>query len=150
MGGVYGLAVGDQRHRAAFNGVWQLPYSFQLSGVYFFGSGERLATSWGTDVRLRGGTQDSENRLRPNGTIVPRNNFVGHPIQRVDLRIQRRFPLGGRAGVDGIVEVFNAFNHANYGAYTTQEVSANYGRPSRAGGVEYGPRTLQLGFRLVF
>ena len=28
---------------------------FQLSGLYFFGSGERFGTSWGGDLRNMGG-----------------------------------------------------------------------------------------------
>ena len=94
--------------------------------------------------------QSGENRLRPDGTIAPRNNLVGSPIHRVDLRLQRRFPLGGRAGVDGLVELFNVFNHTNYGAYTTQEVSKVYGQPSQNLNVSYTPRSLQLGFRFAF
>ena len=44
------------------------------------------------------------------------------------MRLQRRFRLGAHATVDGIVEVFNLFNHANYGSYVTAEVSPAYGR----------------------
>ena len=46
------------------------------------------------------------------------------------MRLQQRFPLGGRMAIDGMVEVFNVFNHANYGSYTTQESNASYGQPS--------------------
>ena len=148
LGGEYSLSVGDQRHRASMNGIWEIGYGFQASGLYFFGSGQRRATNWGTDRRdLPPG---AENRLRPDGTIVPRNDFVGAPIHRVDVRLQRRFRLGGRAAIDGMVEVFNAFNHANYGSYTTQEVSVNYGKPQQSSGVAYLPRQVQLGFRLTF
>jgi hypothetical protein len=149
LGGEYGLAVSDQRHRAVVNGIWQLRYGVQLSGLYFFGSGERYPTSWGTDVRNIG-LNAGERRLRPDGTIVPRNNFVGEPIHRVDLRILRRFPLGGRAGIDGMLEVFNVFNHANYGSYVTTEVSRNYGARQQNANLAYAPRTLQLGFRFAF
>jgi hypothetical protein len=148
LGGEYTLAIGDQRHRAVFNSIVDLPYGLQASGLYFFGSGQRFATSWGGD--LRGVGVAGENRLRPNGTVVPRNNFVGEAIHRVDLRLQRRFPLGGRAGIDGIVEVFNVFNHANFGQYATQESSSNYGQPSQDSNVAYAPRMLQLGFRMSF
>jgi hypothetical protein len=60
------------------------------------------------------------------------------------------FPLGGRAGVDGIVEVFNVFNHANFGSYTIREDNRNYGTPSQNSNVAYSPRSLQLGFRIAF
>jgi hypothetical protein len=46
--------------------------------------------------------------------------------------------------------VFNAFNHANYGAYTTQESSPLYGKPAVNSDVAYGPRAMQLGFRVEF
>jgi hypothetical protein len=41
---------------------------------------------------------------------VPRNNFMGDPLHRFDVRVQRRFTVGGLA-IDGIAEVFNLFNH---------------------------------------
>ena len=150
LGGEYGPGVGDQRHRAVFNGIWQTRFGLQLSGLYFFGSGQRAPTNYGTDLRQIGAVRPNELRLRPNGTIVPLNNFVGSALHRVDLRIQRRFPLGWRAGIDGIAEVFNVFNHANYGSYTTQESSSNYGRPVQSINVAYAPRTLQLGLRFAF
>jgi hypothetical protein len=148
LGGEYTLALTDQRHRAVFNGIWQLPYDFQISGLYFFGSGTRYTTSYGAD--LRGVGVAGENRLRPNGTIVPRNSFVGDPIHRFDVRAQRRFRLVGRMSVDGIIEVFNLFNHANYGSYTTVEASTAYGRPSQNNNVAYQPRMAQFGFRVTF
>ena len=140
-----------------FNGIWQLRYGFQLSGLYFFGSGQRYDTRYGVDVRQIGSLRPSEHRLRPNGTFVPRNDFVGKPIHRVDLRFQRRFPLGGRAGIDGILEVFNVFNHVNYGSYVGHggtapggEVARNYSAPQQSTNVAYLPRLLQLGFRFAF
>ena len=147
LGGEYSLAASDQRHRAVFNGIWQLPHAFQLSGLYFFGSGERFSTSYGGDLRATGATGG---RLRPDGTIMPRNVLVGDPIHRVDLRIQRRFALATHASFDGIVEVFNLFNHANYGSYVTAESNARYGTPSSNTNVAYQPRMMQLGFRATF
>jgi hypothetical protein len=81
---------------------------------------------------------------------VPRNAFVGDPIHRVDARVQYRMRIVGRTTVDGILELFNVFNHANYGSYTTQESNASYGQPSQNTNVAYTPRMAQLGFRLAF
>ena len=64
--------------------------------------------------------------------------------------IGQRFGLGGRRGVDGILEVYNLFNHANYGSYTLAESNANYGQPIQNIGLTYQPRMVQLGFRVVF
>jgi hypothetical protein len=147
LGGEYSLAASDQRHRAVANGIWQLPHGLQLSGLYFFGSGERLATNYGGDLRATGATGG---RLRPDGTVMPRNSFVGNAIHRVDLRVQRRFALAGRAGIDGIAEFFNLFNHANYGSYITAESNTRYGTPTSNTNVAYQPRMMQLGFRATF
>ena len=143
----YAPSVADQRHRFVFNGIWSLPYDFQVSGLYFFGSGEHFNNSYGGDLRNTGGF--SSGRLRPDGTLVPRNSFVGEPVHRVDMRVNRRFRFAG-VSLDGIVEVFNVFNHANYGAYVLQESNRNYGQPQPSNALAYQPRMLQLGFRVAF
>ena len=144
--GAYYLA-GDQRHRFTFNGIWQLPYDVQLSGVYLVGDNGKSTPSAGVDVR---GIGSSGGRLRANGTLIERNSFDRAMIQRVDLRVQRRFKLGGRVAVDGIFEMFNVFNRANFNAWTLNERNANYGRPEQDTNVAYAPRMLQLGFRATF
>jgi hypothetical protein len=55
-----------------------------------------------------------------------------------------------RLGIDGILETCNLFNHANYGSYTTQDSSSQYGKASFNNNVAYQPRIVQLGFRLAF
>src|SRR4030095_322468 len=45
LGGEYSLAAGDQRHRAVVNGIWEIAYGVQVSGLYFFGSGVRRSTT---------------------------------------------------------------------------------------------------------
>jgi hypothetical protein len=150
LGGEYSLAAGDQRHRAVFSGIYEAPLGIQVSGMYFFGSGTRRTTSYGGDLRNVGGTAVSEQRLRPDGTIVPRNNLVGYPIHRVDMRLQKKVGLGGNRSIAGVLEVFNLLNHENYGSYTTQESSASYGLPSFNSNLAYQARMLQLGFRLAF
>jgi hypothetical protein len=143
------LAATDQRHRAVFNGVYQVGRGFQVSGIYFFGSGERYSTTYDDDLRQQSRTFNTP-RLRPDGTLVPRNNFVGDQIHRVDARLQQRIPLGGGASIDGIFEVFNLFNRKNYGAYVTDEASPQYGQPEPNNSLSYTPRAMQLGFRVTF
>jgi carboxypeptidase family protein len=147
LGGEYTLGVTDQRHRLTLNGLWQVVGGFQVSGIYFFGSGERDDTFWGQDLRdLGGGSQ----RLRPNGTIIPRANFVGDPIHRVDLRLSQRIPLGWRLRADGLLEVFNLFDRANYGTYVLDEANRQFATPQRSTNIAYAPRAMVLGFRLQF
>jgi hypothetical protein len=65
------------------------------------------------------------------------------------MRLQRHFRIG-RVGADGIAEVFNVFNRANYGGYVTNESSLQYKQPSSSTNLSYAPRSLQLGFRMTF
>ena len=149
QGAEYSYAADDQRHRANINGVVDLGYGLQLSGIYFYGSGQRFAVTDGTDRRSEGGS--GENRLRANGTIVPRNNLVGRPIHRVDLRLQKSLPIvGSKTRVDGMIEIYNLFNHENYGSYTTNMANARCGRPAANSALAYSPRMLQLGIKLTF
>ena len=148
LGGERSLAETDQRHRLVFNGIWEARYGLQVSGIYFYGSGQRTQVLCGCDAR---GLQiTSVDRMRLDGTIIPRESFVGAPIHRVDLRLQERVPLHGRAAASGFVEVFNVFNRANYQTYNTIETSPTFGQPIASTNLSYAPRTLQLGFRLTF
>ena len=148
LGGEYSYAADDQRQRANVNGVVDLGRGFQVSGIYFYVSGMRFAVSDGTDRRSEGGS--GENRLRADGSIVPRNNLVGKPLHRVDLRLQKSLPIVGKVKVDGMIEVYNLFNHENYGSYTTNMANANFGRPSANAALAYQPRMMQLGVKLTF
>ena len=51
---------------------------------------------------------------------------------------------------EGLIEVFNIFNHANYGSYVAQENNAQYGQPTQNPGITYAPRTAQVGSRVMF
>jgi len=140
--GSYGLAGSDQRHRAVFNGIWEVGHGFQVSGLHYVGTGIRSATSFGGDVRVTGGTFSA--RLRPDGTLVPRNGYIQPAQNRTDIRVQQRIKLTGRLAIDGIAEVFNAFNNNNY-TIDTVESSATY-----LTAVTGQSRTAQVGFRLTF
>ena len=149
IAGEYGLAATDQRHRAVFNGIYAPGFGIQVSGLYFYGSGARMAKRYGSDIRDVGFNLMATQRLRPDGSFIPRNNFVGLPIHRVDLRVQKSIVLGGRT-ISGIVDVFNVFDRANYGSYTLTETSASDGKPSYNSNLAYQARMLQFGVRLAF
>jgi hypothetical protein len=140
--GSYGLAASDQRHRAVFNGIWQVGHGFQVSGLHYLGAGIRSATTYGGDVRLTGATFSA--RFRPDGTLVPRNAYIQPAQNRTDLRVQQKVPLQGRLSIDAIAEVFNVFNRPNY-TIDTVESSSTYLTPASGQN-----RTAQVGFRLSF
>jgi hypothetical protein len=106
-----------------------------------------VTPSSGVDALKQGSTGG---RVRANGTIIDRNAFDVPSLHRVDMRLQRRFKLGSKSSIEGILEVFNVFNHANYAAFTTNESSSKYGQPTDTVNISYQPRMLQLGFRALF
>ena len=147
LGGEFTLASTDLRHRAVFNGIWQVGRGFQVSGLFYTGIGERAATVYGGDLRGLGGGAGGQalrrQRLRPDGTIVPRNDFTQPARPRRPpsatahsarwTRVDRR-----------IAEVFNVFNSPNW-TIATDESSRQFGQ--RIAGQN---RTAQFGFRLTF
>jgi len=143
LGGEWGLSSDDQRHRAVFSGIWQVGRGFQVSALHFFAGGLRLASTWGSDLRQTGAANSQ--RLRPDGTIIPRNWLIAPAQNRTDLRLQQRIPLGGRFAIDGIAEVFNMFNNYNYGIGTVESNVLQYLQPVTA-----QTRTMQFGFRMTF
>ncbi|MBI4888630.1 MAG: TonB-dependent receptor [Acidobacteria bacterium] len=142
MGGEWALSEADQRHRFVLNGIWEVAGGFQVSGLVYHGSGIRDDSFYGGDLRETG--SDFSQRLRPNGTIVPKNNFIQPAENRVDVRLQQRVPLGGRAGVDLIAEAFNLFNANNF-TLISEEGRRDYKQPETG---QY--RTMQFGFRVSF
>src|SRR5262249_26279388 len=94
---------------------------------------------------------DAKGQVYNGQFLLDRAQFVGKAIHRVDMRLQKRISLGGKRNIDGMLEVFNVFNHANYGSYTTSFSSGvNYGQPSFNAATAYQPRIVQLGFHIAF
>jgi hypothetical protein len=141
--GEYTLAESDLRHRAVLNGIWEVGRGFQISGIHYTYTGERTATSYGGDLRVLGAGTIERQRLRPDGTIVPRNAFVQPGRNRTNLRFQQRVRVS-RVSLDLMAEVFNVFNRPNW-TINTQESSAQYLK--RTSGEN---RTMQVGFRVTF
>jgi hypothetical protein len=138
---------GDQQHRLTFNGIWQLPYGFQASGLYFYGDNGRSTPTSGVDVLGVGG---SGGRLRANGSLIERNSFDRPSIHRVDARLLKRFSVNQRVALEGTVEVFNLFNYENYNSFVLNETARNFGAPNFDSNIAFQPRTMQFGFRVTF
>ena len=143
LGGEWGISADDQRHRMVLNGIWQVGGGFQMSALHFFAAGIRLPHTYGGDVRGTGA--NFSQRLRPDGTIVPRNDLLAPTQNRTDVRLQQRIPLGGRRSIDGIAEVFNVFNRPNWGIGTQESTASQFLQHITA-----QVRTAQFGFRLTF
>jgi hypothetical protein len=143
LGGEWGLSADDIRHRGVVSGIWQVGHGFQFSGLHFFIAGIRQNNIYGGDLRNTGVVSSA--RLRPDGTIVPRNAILAPPQNRTDLRMQQRIKLHGRAAIDAIAEIFNVFNRPNWGIGTVESNAPQYLKH-----VSAQTRTTQFGFRLAF
>jgi hypothetical protein len=165
--GEWSRATDFQRNTVRLHATFQLPYDVTTSVVYFYGSGSYSQTTIATAPFGKPG----QNRLNTGAPIVipeavrdrfegpaviatnevmPRNALRGFPLHKVDLRLSKRLRLHGNFAVTGLAEVFNVFNHDNYGNYTAQVDSARFGQPAASSGNAYVPRSGQLGFRIEF
>jgi hypothetical protein len=147
--------TGHQVHRATFNAIYQLPYSFQVSGLYFYGDNGKETTTSGVDIYNVGGV--TANRTRADGSIIPRFNFDRKDLHRVDMRLSRRFDFTDRFSFEPMFEAFNLLNRANFNSWTLNESNRQFGLPTQgqggnsgAGGTAFQPRVIQLGFRATF
>jgi hypothetical protein len=165
--GEWARATDFQRNTVRLHATLQLPRDVTTSAVFFYGSGVYYQTTIATAPFGKPG----QNRLNIGAPIVipeavrdrfegpavigtnevvPRNALRGFPLHKVDLRLSKRLKLHGNVAVTGLAEVFNLFNHDNYGNYTGQVDSARFGQPAASSGNAYVPRSGQLGFRIEF
>ena len=107
-------------------GIWELPVGFQLSGLYFFADNGRRRRPPASTCSASAGRAGG---CAATARSIARNSFDRTDLHRVDMRLQKRFKLNGRMTLDGIAEVFNMFNHANYNAFVTNEAAANFRQP---------------------
>ena len=64
----------DMRHRAVFNGIWQVGRGFQVSGLFYLGSASGPPPA--TAAICAGSAAPAAPGCGPDGTIVPRNDFT--------------------------------------------------------------------------
>jgi hypothetical protein len=179
LNGEWATSQDFQRHTVRVWGLVQMPWGFAASASYFYGSGNRFPDSIATSPYGKTGT----NRLNlsgsggpeptitipaavlnrwdgpaviTSGTVIPRNALEGLPLHKVDLHVTKDIHLYGTMKAQLIGEVFNAFNHANYGSYntalspTSATTTALFGTPNQNTGNAYVPREGQLGVRILF
>ncbi len=160
-----GAATQDQRHRFVFSGLYQFPWQVQFSTIMTAASGRPFTPLAGSDLNGDGdGGAFPSDRARTNpadaSTSVKRNSQHMKNQFIVDTRVSKRFTFNGRRAVEGIVDVFNLLDRANY-----TEINNIFGagafpstpQKDAAGRVTYGRftealpgRQLQLAVKLIF
>ena len=84
------------------------------------------------------------------GSLVGRNNFFGDGVKNIDFGFFKNFPMpweGHRLTLRA--DLFNAFNHVQYGFPTTDITNANFGRILGTNTL-YAPRTVQFSLRYQY
>ena len=139
-----GPAVFDYTNQVKLDGTYRMPLfgGVNISGVYRYTTG----LAYGRTASIKGLTQGSETvRVETRGT------YRTDPINNIDFRVEKTFPLGSSARVAGIY--LDLFNMNNQGAPNNGSRSAviessgsTYGNPN----TWINPRTARLGFRVTF
>ncbi len=160
-----GAATQDQRHRLVVSGLYQFPWQLQFSTIITAASGRPFTPLAGVDLNGDGdGGAFPSDRARTNpadpSTSVARNSQAMKSQLIVDTRLSKRFILGGRWAVDGIVDVFNLLDRTNYteinnifgtGAFPNAPQKDAQGRVTYGTYTEALPgRQIQLAAKLIF
>ena len=125
---------------------------------------------WISDPNVAGGKRINKAAFSvPNGVIqgnLGRNVLNGFGATEVDLTLRRRFKIYERLSLQARADLFNIFNHPNFGPPTnymtsplfgqaTQMLGASLGAGGQTGGLNPlyqigGPRSAQLALKLQF
>jgi outer membrane receptor protein involved in Fe transport len=109
----------DQRHRLVVSGVWDLDYWREATGLrraLLGGWSMSWIATWQTGQPYsKAVTNDLNRDGNTRNDIVPgsRNSERLPDTYNVDLRVAKRIPLTGGAGLELIAEAFNLFDRDN-------------------------------------
>jgi hypothetical protein len=174
----FGLSDFDARHRFVASAIYQLPFDghalargWQVAVVVQGQSGNpiNLVTSNSTITGMANTVRpDAIGPIRTLGSVdqwfdtsafaavdrfgnLGRNVVIGPPFHNTDLSISRRVEMG--ATLELKVDVFDLFNHANFGPPGNLVGSPTFGKITRtrfATGEPGSSRQVQLGVKVSF
>ena len=136
----------DERHRVVANGIVDLPWDFQLSGILTLGTGTPYNIF--EDIGPR-------TIFRPNAGYPDGYNFIipnAFAYRNLDLRLTKNFEVFGGQELSLFVDAINVFNFSNYSGFDggtgdPSNPNPNFGMPSS---VLFPTRTFQVGMRYSF
>ncbi|MBA3714536.1 MAG: TonB-dependent receptor, partial [Pyrinomonadaceae bacterium] len=132
-------------HIFQINGLVELPWQFQVSGIFRAQSGFRFSRNATTFVDPDGNGSFGGNDLGPG---AGRNAFTAPAFVNLDMRFTKRFDIGERVKVDLFFEFFNLLNRQNPAAvFQQQNVAQN---PVGSKSQVLPGREGQVGFRIEF
>ena len=157
----YGLSIRDIPHRFVASGIFSLPFAVTASGIFTAQSGSPFtaldpAVGFHNHPGFAVGPHGAQTRAVVGGELAPVNGERNAAWTNLDLRLTRRFRLGG-AEVEALFEVFNLVNTGAFrvGHADQQEVYRDDGVTANpefglAGVLVGAPRQAQLGLRVLF
>jgi len=135
----------DEKTRVVANWIMDVQnlYGIQFSGLITLGSGNRQDI--GCPVRFCGtGYERGGFTPERHGFIIP----SAFAYRNVDLRLRKDFPNISGTTLGVTLDLFNAFNHQNFGCFNTgSKTDLNFGKASC---VVSDPRRLQIGAEYNF
>lgn len=104
------------QHTFQVHGLLQLPWKFELSGLFRVQSGFPYTQSAAAPL-----DQDGNGNFNARDLKTARNGFTAPHFLNMDMRLTKTFPIGERMRIQGLVEFFNVFNSANPAAIQNQQ-----------------------------
>ena len=97
-------------HILQVNGLVELPYEFLVSGIFRAQSGFHFSRQPANGVLV---DPDGDASVNAIDVDAGRNAFTAPPFVNLDMRVSKRFGIGGRAKAEVLIEFFNVFNRQN-------------------------------------
>ena len=97
-------------HVLQVNGLVELPYQFLVSGIFRAQSGFHFSRQPASGVLV---DPDGDGSVVGIDVDAGRNAFTAPAFVNLDMRVSKRFGIGGRARAEVLIEFFNMFNHQN-------------------------------------
>jgi len=168
------------RFVASFHYAPEYLFGFQFGGVFTGETGLPLDATigsggiTGTGAVLTTASNGAGGSFRAPFEV--RNAYRQPGRKTFDLRVTREFPLGGRARLQALIEAFNVFNTVNFTGFSNLKYSVassvfdpvanrvtinladavaadgapQFGRANAASNTLFGPRDMQIGFKLLW
>ncbi len=163
----WAVSPDNQANTLTIAGSYALKYGVSISGSFHYGSGQNFQVTANQNPFNATGVTDrlflatsayygSPANVTPvtlNGVaynLVARDSLVGHPIERLDMRLSKTFTLKEHIRFIPMVEAFNLLNHSNFGSYQTVVNVASYGLPAQNNDLAFAARMLQFAGRIEF
>jgi outer membrane receptor protein involved in Fe transport len=130
-------------HIFQINGLVNLPWKFQISGIFRAQSGFHFS-------QFDASSRDPDGNGNFNGIdfTAGRNAFTAPPFVNLDMRFSKQFKFGERVQAQLILEFFNLLNRSNpRTVFNRANDSAN---PFGSADLVLAPREGQVGFRISF